>query len=117
HLLFALVEETDGVIAPILDKLGVNRPQLERILQAELNHLPKVSGGAAPNVGESLSKVFEAAAKQAATMRDEFVSTEHLLLALAQVDSKAKQVLKLNAIDEASILMALQGVRGSARVT
>jgi ATP-dependent Clp protease ATP-binding subunit ClpB len=117
HLLYALAEESDGVIAPILDKIGVNRAQLERILQAELNHLPKVSGGASPNVGESLSKVFEAAAKQAATMRDEFVSTEHLLLALTQVDSKAKNVLKLNAIDEAAILKALQGVRGAARVT
>ncbi len=50
-------------------------------------------------------------------MKDEFVSTEHLLLALTQVDSKAKNVLKLNAIDEAAVLKALQAVRGSARVT
>jgi ATP-dependent Clp protease ATP-binding subunit ClpB len=117
HLLYALIEETDGVVAPILEKIGVNRSQLERILQAELGHLPKVSGGAQPGVGESLSKVFEAAAKQAANMKDEFVSTEHLLLALTQVDTKAKNVLKLNAIDEQAVLKALQSVRGSSRVT
>ena len=117
HLLYALIEETDGVVAPILEKIGVNRSQLERILQSELGHLPKVSGGAQPGVGESLSKVFEAAAKQAANMKDEFISTEHLLLALTQVDTKAKNVLKLNAIDEQAVLKALQSVRGSSRVT
>ena len=61
-------------------------------------------------------QVFEAAAKQAELMKDEFVSTEHLLLALAKTDSKAKQVLKLNAINDNDILKALQAVRGSARV-
>jgi ATP-dependent Clp protease ATP-binding subunit ClpB len=117
HLLFALVEETEGIVGPILEKIGANRGQLERVLQAELNHLPKVSGGAPPGMGDSLTKVFEAANKQATTMKDEFVSTEHLLLALATVDTKAKNVLKLNAIDEQAILKALQSVRGSARVT
>ena len=117
HLLYALVEESEGIVGPIFDKIGVNRAQLERILQSELSHLPKASGGAQPGVGESLSKVFEAAAKQAANMKDDFVSTEHLLLALADVDTKAKNVLKLNAINEQAILKALQTVRGSARVT
>ena len=58
-------------------------------------------------------QAFEAAAKQAELMKDEFVSTEHLLLALAKTDSKAKQALKLNAIGESDILKALQSVRGS----
>ncbi len=70
-----------------------------------------------PQMGDSLVKVIEAAQKQAETMKDEFVSTEHLLLSLAQVDPKCKNVLKLNAIDEAQLLKALQAVRGSARVT
>src|SRR5436190_24161632 len=65
HLLFALVEETEGIVGPILEKIGANRSQLERVLQAELNHLPKVSGGAQPSMSESLSKVLEAASKQA----------------------------------------------------
>jgi ATP-dependent Clp protease ATP-binding subunit ClpB len=117
HLLAALVAESDGVIRPILDKIGVNRGQLDRIIEAELGHLPKVSGGASPQLSESLTKVIETAQKQAETMKDEFVSTEHLLLALAQTDAKVKNVLKLNAIDEAALLKALQTVRGSARVT
>ncbi len=117
HLLAALAGEQEGVIAPILDKIGANRQQLSRIIDAEIGHLPRSSGGAMPQLGDSLTKVLEAAQKQAETMKDEFVSTEHLLLALAQVESKAKNVLKLNAIDEASVLKALQAVRGSARVT
>jgi ATP-dependent Clp protease ATP-binding subunit ClpB len=117
HLLAALVGEGEGVIRPILDKIGANRPQLEKIIEAELGHLPKISGGATPQLGDSAVKVLEAAQKQAETMKDEFVSTEHLLLSLIQVDSKAKNVLKLNAIDEAAMLKALQSVRGSARVT
>ena len=117
HLLAALVAESEGVVGPILEKIGANRAQLEKIIEAELGHLPKVAGGASPQLGDTLNKVFEAAQKQADTMKDEFVSIEHLLLALAQVDSKAKNVLKLNAISDAAILKALQAVRGSARVT
>jgi len=117
HVLAALVEEIEGVVEPILNKIGANRQQLVGLVESELSHLPKVGGGSGPQLGESASRVFEAAQRLAGTMKDEFVSTEHLLLALAQVDSKAKNLLKLNAIDEASILKALQGVRGSARVT
>ncbi len=117
HLLAALLAETEGVVRPILDKIGVNRGQLERIIDAELGHLPKATGGAQPQLGDSAVKVLEAAQKLADSMKDEFVSTEHLLLALTQVDSKAKNVLKLNAIDESAVLKALQAVRGSARVS
>jgi ATP-dependent Clp protease ATP-binding subunit ClpB len=116
HLLAALVAETDGVVRPVLDKIGANRAQLERIIESELGHLPRATGGAQPQLGQSAVQVIEAAQKLADTMKDEFVSTEHLLLALTQVDSKAKNVLKLNAIDESSVLKALQAVRGSARV-
>ncbi len=117
HLLTALVSEPEGVVRPILEKIGANRAQLEKIIEAELNHLPKATGGAAPSPSENLVKVLESAQKQAETMKDDFVSTEHVLLALAQIDSKAKNVLKLNAIDDAAILKSLQAVRGSARVT
>ena len=107
HLLAALLAEHEGVVRPILEKIGVNRAQLEKIVDAELGHLPKVSGGAQPQLGDSALKVIEAAQKLAESMKDEFVSTEHLLLALAQVDTKAKNVLKLNAVDEAVVLKAL----------
>ncbi len=116
HLLAGLVAETEGVIRPVLDKIGANRGQLEKILQGELKQLSTASGGAPPQPSSALMQVFEAAAKQAELMKDEFISTEHLLLALAKTDSKASQVLKLNAIGENDILKALQAVRGSSRV-
>src|SRR5690606_25885648 len=75
------------------------------------------SGGAAPQMASSLVQVFDAAATEAQVMKDEFVSAEHLLLGLVKIDSKAKNLLQLNAIGEKEILQALRDVRGSARVT
>jgi len=117
HLLAALLDESGGVIGTILDRIGANRGQMTQIVQSELAHLPKVSGGAEPHVDKSLMAVLEDAKKQADTMKDDFVSTEHLLLALSRVDSKAQSLLKLSAIGEQEILKALRSVRGSARVT
>jgi len=117
HLLAALLGETDGIVGSVLERIGANRKQLEDIVEAELGHLPKVAGGAPPQPGQALGQVLEAGQNLADTMKDDYVSTEHLLLALAKVDSKAKNVLKLNAIDENGLLKALQGVRGSTRVT
>jgi ATP-dependent Clp protease ATP-binding subunit ClpB len=117
HVLAKLTSEQDGIVAAILERIGVNRSQLDRIVSAELDHFPKVAGGATPQPSSALQKVFEAAQKAADTMKDEFVSTEHLLLAMSTVDSKAQKVLSLNAIGERQILDALRSIRGSARVT
>jgi ATP-dependent Clp protease ATP-binding subunit ClpB len=117
HLLAALIGENDGIVGPILDRIGVNRGQLDKIVQAELGHFARVSGGAPPQASRELNQVLEAAQREADTMKDEFVSTEHLLLALTKVDSKAKNILKLNAITEKELLQVLQAVRGSTRVT
>ena len=117
HLLAALVDEQDGVVRPLLERVGASQTQLRQIIDAELGHLPKTSGGAPPQPSAELGKVLEAAQKTAEEMKDEFVSTEHLLLALTKVKSKTAELLKLNAIGEQEILKALQTVRGSARVT
>ena len=117
HLLAALLRENDGIIGPILDRIGVNRGQLGKIVEAELGHFAQVSGGAPPHGGQELNRVLEAAQREADAMKDEFVSTEHLLLALTKVDSKAKNVLKLNAVTEKDLLKVMQAVRGSTRVT
>jgi ATP-dependent Clp protease ATP-binding subunit ClpB len=117
HLLAALLAEQGGIVRPVLDKLGANVGQLEEIVAAELGHLPKSSGGSPPGASPQLVKVFDAAQAQADSMKDEFVSTEHLLLALAGTKSKAQDVLALNAITKDAILGALRAVRGSARVT
>ncbi|MGB8852288.1 MAG: ATP-dependent chaperone ClpB [Pirellulales bacterium] len=117
HLLHALVTEREGIVRPLLEKIGIDRGHLERIVEAELSHLPKVQGGAQPQPDQELVKVFETATTESHTMKDEFVSTDHLLLALVKVPSKAKNVLQLAAIGEKELLAGLQAVRGQSRVT
>jgi ATP-dependent Clp protease ATP-binding subunit ClpB len=117
HLLMGLLGESEGVVKPLLDKIGVNRGQLSKMVEAELDRMPRVSGGSTPNPSRGLMKVLEASANEAAGIKDEFVSTEHLLLAMARVDSRAKDLLQINGLRADDILQAMQSVRGSARVT
>jgi ATP-dependent Clp protease ATP-binding subunit ClpB len=117
HLLQSLVGEREGIVRPLLEKIGTDRGHLERIVEAELSHLPKVSGGAQPQPDAELIKVFEMATTESNAMKDEFVSTDHLLLALAKVPSKARNVLQLAAVGEKELLAGLQAVRGQSRVT
>jgi ATP-dependent Clp protease ATP-binding subunit ClpB len=117
HLLAALLAESDGIVWPILNRIGVNRVQLERIVAAEMEHFPRVTGGAPPQPARELEQVLITAQREADAMRDEYISTEHLLLALTRVDSKAKRVLKLNAVTDDDVLQAMRSVRGSGRVT
>src|SRR5687768_12499391 len=99
HLLASLLqEEGGGIVRPVVEKMGANVAQLEKIIEAELKHLPKASGGSPPGLSPPLSKVLDAAQAEADGMKDEFVSTEHLLLALAGTASKAQEMLQLNAI-------------------
>ncbi|MEK6270061.1 MAG: ATP-dependent chaperone ClpB [Planctomycetales bacterium] len=116
HLLAALLGQKDGVVNPIIDRIGANRGQLEEIVQGELRQLPR-SAGNQPAVSQTLQKVINAAQSEAATMKDDYLSTEHLFLALAKEDEKAKSLLQLCAISADDILKALQAVRGSTRVT
>jgi ATP-dependent Clp protease ATP-binding subunit ClpB len=117
HLLAALLDEEDGVARPILEKVGVNLAQLRRQVQAELDRRPQVSGGSQPGANRQLMAVLEAAMQEAAAMKDEFVSVEHLLLALTKQESPARQMLQIHGVREKDILEALKSVRGSARVT
>jgi ATP-dependent Clp protease ATP-binding subunit ClpB len=117
HLLAALLDESEGVVRPLLEKIGVRRTQLHGMVESEIKRLPQVSGGSQPGVGSALKKILDASAEQAAQMKDEFVSTEHLLLALTKVDSPAKNLLQINGLRTDDILQALAAVRGSARVT
>src|SRR5690606_24726577 len=88
HLLSGLLTEQEGIVQPLLGKLGVNIAQLEQMVRSELDRYAKVSGGAAPGASADLMKVLNAASAQAEQMHDEYVSTEHLLLALADVEGK-----------------------------
>ncbi len=118
HLLDALLKEEQGVVGPLMEKIGAQVGQLESMVESELNRLPKVSGtgyqiGAAP----ATMQLFEKAQQIADEMKDEFISTEHLLLALTQIDDQAKRLLELNGIEESNVLDALKTVRGEQRVT
>jgi len=118
HLLAALIDEQEGIVRAIFERIGVNLRQLEGIVDADLRKLPKVSGAAAQlHMSAELAQVLEAAQEQAARMKDDYTSTEHLLLALSTVESKAKEALRLCGVDESDLLQALQAIRGGARVT
>jgi ATP-dependent Clp protease ATP-binding subunit ClpB len=83
HLLSSLLADREGVILPVLEKLGVPTTQLDGRIKESLAKLPKVSGGAQPAMGNALQRVLDQASKEAETFHDDYVSTEHLLLALA----------------------------------
>jgi len=119
HLLMALVEDREGIIVPLLQKIGVPTEQLVSSARQVIDKLPKVSGAASePSLSSSMQKVLNDASKEAQDFKDEYVSTEHLLLALAQNKKDPAQMLlaSLGATRDA-ILQALTSVRGNQRVT
>jgi ATP-dependent Clp protease ATP-binding subunit ClpB len=116
HLLNALLGETEGVVTPLLQKLGADPARLRGIVTAELERLPKATG-TQTSISRSLNDVFAQAQKDADRLKDEYVSTEHFLLALAQVRSEARDMLKNGGVTHDSILTALKDVRGGQRVT
>ena len=105
-----------GIIVPILEKAGAGVGQLQSIVESELKRLPQQSGGSL-GAHRGFVEVLSAAEKEAQRMKDQYISTEHLLLTLCEVESGAKEILKLNGIERKDILDALQSVRGSASVT
>lgn len=117
HLLAGLLAEGEGMVAPVLDKVGANRSQLATLVAAELDRLPKVSGSAQVGLSRELDAVFQSAATFAEQMTDEFISTEHLLVALTEAESKAKALLQVNGVSQADLLAALKELRGGSRVT
>ena len=117
HLLLALLKEADGIVPAVIDKIGDARAQLTNTVESEIERLPSSNSSSQAAVSRSLQQVFEAAAKSAGTMNDEFVSTEHLLIALTEVDGPAKRLLFASAVEAKSVRDALKQVRGSARVT
>ena len=99
HLLGAMLDQQDGITRPLLEKIGVDFARLKGTVDSEQSKLPSVSGGRQPGVGPNLQQTFDAAAKAAESLKDEFVSTEHLLLATTRVSSKANNLLKLAGIN------------------
>ena len=118
HLMAALLEDREGVVLPVLEKVAVPVEQMLAGVNAAIQKLPKVQGGGQPGLSAALNKVLEQAFKEADNFKDEYVSTEHLLLALAQERNGTVQAaLKAFGATYDAILKALSGVRGSSRVT
>ncbi len=119
HLLLALVEDREGVIPAVLEKVGVPTERLESDLHGIEEKLPRVAGASAqPGLSQALNKALEQAFREAANFKDEYVSTEHLLLGVAHLKSEpARDALVALGASRDAILKALTAVRGSQRVT
>ena len=119
HLMGALLEDKEGVVLPVLEKVGVPAQQLLATMNAAIAKLPKVQGAAQqPGMSQTLTKVLDGAFKEAENFKDDYVSTEHLLLSLAKQKHEPVQLaLAAEGADHSTILKALQAVRGSQRVT
>ena len=118
HLLEALVQQQDGVVPPLLARLGIRSEALNQDLEREIGRLPKVQGFAQQHLGRALNDLLEKSFDEATKFKDEYVSTEHLFLAIAGASSDpAGKLLKKHGASYEAILQALAGVRGSQRVT
>jgi ATP-dependent Clp protease ATP-binding subunit ClpB len=119
HLLVAMLRQEGGIVAPILNKLGLNPGTIEAETAAEIAKYSKVGGASAePLISSTLRKVFDDAFKAADDFKDEYVSTEHLLLAISRTkDSTAAKILSRHGAVPDALLKALQSVRGTQRVT
>jgi len=117
HLLAALVAQDGGVVPPLVTKLGIRPEVLSQEIERDISRLPKVRGFGQQHMGTAVNRVLERAFKEAEKFKDEYVSTEHLFLAIASEDrDPAGQLLKRQGASHEAILQALTSVRGSQRV-
>ncbi len=117
HLLLALLQQEGGVAPQITRHLSVNPDTLAQALETELQSKSKVYGGSQPGLSHVLSNVLRNAEKTANQMKDDYVSTEHLLLVLTKSGGKAEKLLQSYGLTYKTVLQALTRIRGSQRVT
>ncbi|MHC5007858.1 MAG: Clp protease N-terminal domain-containing protein, partial [Planctomycetota bacterium] len=118
HILAALLADTAGITGSIMARAGVDAARVGEVARAELERLPKVSGGAGQlQTSPATVQVLAEAEKKAGDLKDAYVSTEHLLLALADVKSNAKEVLSVNGVDAKRLAEAIKALRQASGVT
>ena len=117
HLLSAMIAEKNSSTASLLQKAGFDPSRVREVAQAQLRRLPTVQGGSGANASRELSEVFAVAERDALKMKDAYVSSEHLMLALAAVKSDAKEVLATLGVDRARVLAAVEAIRKASGVT
>lgn len=120
HIILSLLEQQEGITGPLFQKLGVNLNQIRADFERELDKLPKVTGSAATDVvlSNNSARLFDLAWKEAEMMRDQFLSTEHLILATSQIQlNTISQIFKKFGITKDRLLQALKSVRGTQTIT
>jgi ATP-dependent Clp protease ATP-binding subunit ClpB len=118
HLLWALIAQNDGVVPPLIEKLGASPTQLASEIERQIQRLPKVSGVSDQFLSKAANEVLERAFDEAQRLKDEYVSTEHILLGITRVErDPAAQLLARAGVTQDTILQAMTSIRGSHRVT
>ena len=118
HLLLALVEQPEGILVPLLQKVGASPKKITASLREEFEQLPKIYGPTQTYITPRLNEVFKKAQEEAGRLKDEYVSVEHLLLAILDDSSGvALQVLRSNGVTKDGVYSALQSMRGGQRIT
>lgn len=117
HLLAALLEQSEGVVPQIVLAVGAQPEEVDRQVRADLDKLPKAFGAVQLGLSQTLSRVLDQAQATANGLRDEYVSTEHFLIALTEVSSPAAKILNGAGVTRDKILQALTTIRGNQRVT
>ena len=117
HLLVAMLDQPEGIVRPLLGKLGVNLQVVSNDLQAATGRFPRVEGGQ-QYFSPRLSQVFTAAQKQADNMKDEFISTEHLLLAISdEKEGESGKILRQHGVKREDLVKVIEQTRGGSRIT
>jgi ATP-dependent Clp protease ATP-binding subunit ClpB len=118
HLLVALLEQDEGIVAPLLNKVGINVARLKADVARELDRFPKQSGGGEPTFARELLRALDKAEAEAQALGDDYVSTEHLVVALFETKgTAARQLMSAEGVSREDLLQALDSVRGAHRVT
>ncbi len=118
HLLVALLKQSDGVIPPLLNRLGVSKDAIQNELETILSEKPKIYGDSAQvHLSPEAGTILRKAESEAGNLKDEYVSTEHLLLGILDSKSRAAEVLGTHGVKRDQVLKALMSIRGNQRVT
>ncbi len=118
HLLLALMEQADGVIPPLMDRLGIHKESLKEELSRTLQTKPRAYGDSVESsASPAIRKIFQKAEQEATGLKDEYISTEHMLLAMTASSDSGGRLLQHHGVTRDAVLKALVSIRGSQRVT
>ena len=116
HILQALIEQKEGIVSPLIERIGVQKSEILSSLKQLLQSYPIVKGNVQLSLSNEAQKILAKAEKEMATLKDQYLSTEHIFLAMAQSDGKVGELLRKHGITKETILDALKTVRGNNKV-